>query len=101
MARRRYQQGRIFIRGKNNRRVYVGRWREDVVEPDATTRRVERSVVLGPVADLRTLKNAQRAFEPFLAKVNALIIGPGNSRRSENLRKCGNAKCWLIRSRRA
>jgi integrase len=77
MARRRYQQGRIFTRGKNNRRVYVGRWREDVVEPDGATRRVERSVVLGTIADLRTLKNAQRAFEPFLAKVNAVDYRPG------------------------
>jgi integrase len=77
MARRRYQQGRIFTRGKNHRRVYVGRWREDVVDPDGTTRRVERSVVLGTIADLRTLKNAQRAFEPFLAKVNAVDYRPG------------------------
>jgi len=77
MARRRYQQGRIFVRGKNHRRVYVGRWREDVVEPDGGTRRVERSVVLGPVSELRTLKNAQRAFEPFLAKVNAVDYRPG------------------------
>ena len=77
MARRRYQQGRIFTRGKNDRRVYVGRWREDVVEPDGTTRRVERSVVLGPVAELRTLKNAHRAFEPFLAKVNSVDYRPG------------------------
>jgi integrase len=77
MARRRYQQGRIFTRGKNHRRVYVGRWREDVVEPDGATRRVERSVVLGTITDLRTLKNAQRAFEPFLAKVNAVDYRPG------------------------
>jgi len=77
MARRRYQQGRIFIRGKNNRRVYVGRWREDVVEADGRTRRVERSVVLGPVVELRTLKNAHRAFEPFLAKVNSIDFRPG------------------------
>jgi integrase len=33
--------------------------------------------VLGPVAELRTLKNAQRAFEPFLAKVNAVDYRPG------------------------
>ncbi len=76
MARRRFQTGRIFTRGKHQK-VYVGRWREDVVEPDGTTRRMERSVVLGPVAELRTLKNAQRAFEPFLAKVNAVDYRPG------------------------
>jgi hypothetical protein len=77
MARRRYLTGRIFTRGKNQRRVYVGRWREDVIEADGTTRRVERSIVLGSVAELRTLKNAQRAFEPFLAKVNSVDYRPG------------------------
>lgn len=77
MARRRYQQGRIFVRGKNHRRVYVGRWREDVISADGKTRRVERSAVLGLVSELRTLKNAQRAFEPFLAKVNAVDYRPG------------------------
>jgi integrase len=77
MARRRYQQGRIFIRGKNDRRVFVGRYREDVIEPDGKTRRPERSVVLGTVGELRTRKNAQRAFEPILAKVNAVDYRPG------------------------
>ena len=77
MARRRYQQGRIFTRGKKHRKVFVGRYREDVIEPNGKTRRVERSAVLGPVAELRTLKNAQRAFEPFLAKVNAIDYRPG------------------------
>lgn len=77
MARRRYQTGRIFTRGQNHRRVYVGRWREDIEEPDGQIRRVERSVVLGSVAELRTVKNAQRAFEPFLAKVNAIDFRPG------------------------
>ena len=31
MARRRYQKGRVFLRGKKNP-VWVGRWREDVIE---------------------------------------------------------------------
>src|SRR5712692_6279032 len=31
MARRRYQRGRVFLRGKK-KRVWVGRWREDVIE---------------------------------------------------------------------
>jgi integrase len=76
MARRRFQTGSIFTRGKNQK-VYVGRWREDVIDPDGTIHRIERSVVLGAVAELKTLKNAHRAFEPFLAKVNAVDYRPG------------------------
>lgn len=69
MARRRYQTGRIFVRGKLP--VFVGRWRADVIQPDGTIRRRERSVVLGPVAELKTEKNARRSFEPILAEVNS------------------------------
>src|SRR5262249_24619067 len=29
LARRRYQTGRVFLRGKKGREVWVGRWRED------------------------------------------------------------------------
>jgi integrase len=76
MARRRYQTGRIYERGKK-RRVFVGRWREDVIQGDGTIRRVERSIVLGTVAGLKTLKNAQRSFEPILAGVNSPDYRPG------------------------
>ena len=76
MARRRFQTGRVFRRGKRNP-VFVGRFREDVIEPDGTKIRVERSVVLGTVTELKTEKNARRAFEPFLAQVNAIDYRPG------------------------
>jgi integrase len=76
MARRRYQTGRIFVRGKRNP-VFVGRYREDLIEADGSIRRVERSIVLGFVSELKTQKNAQRAFEPHLAKVNAVDYRPG------------------------
>lgn len=76
MARRRYQTGRFFIRGKHNP-VWVGRYREDVVQPDGAIKRIEKSIVLGPVSELKTKKNAQRAFEPFLARVNAVDYRPG------------------------
>jgi len=76
MARRRYQTGRVFTRGKHNP-VFVGRYREDLIQSDGTVRRVERSIILGPVSELKTRKNAQRAFEPFLAKVNAVDYRPG------------------------
>ena len=76
MARRRYQTGRVFVRGKHNP-VFVGRYREDLIEADGSIRRVERSIVLGLVSELKTQKNAQRALEPYIAKVNAVDYRPG------------------------
>ena len=35
MARRRYQRGRVFLRGKRNP-VWVRRWREDVIQQDGS-----------------------------------------------------------------
>jgi len=76
MARRRYQLGRLYVSGKHIP-VWVGRYREDIIQPDGTIRRVERSVRLGLVSELKTRKNAQRALEPYLAKVNAVDYRPG------------------------
>ncbi|HZP33624.1 MAG TPA: tyrosine-type recombinase/integrase [Candidatus Acidoferrales bacterium] len=75
MARRRYQTGRVFVRGKKNP-VWVGRYRDDAIQPDGKTRRIERSVILGKVSELKTRKSAQRAFEPFLARVNSVDYRP-------------------------
>lgn len=75
MARRRHQAGRIIVRGKNPP-VFVGRWREDVIQPDATIERVERSMVLGTVAELKTKRIAQRLLDPILAKINSFDYRP-------------------------
>jgi len=74
MARRRYQTGEVFKRNKHNP-VWVGRYREDAIKPDGKTRRIYRSVILGPVSRL-TEKQARRAFEPFLARVNSIDYQP-------------------------
>lgn len=75
MARRRFQKGRIFVRGKK-RPVFVGRWREDVIQADGSIARIERSIVLGPVSELKTEKMAERSFAPVLRKVNSLDYRP-------------------------
>ena len=80
MARRRFQNGRVFLRGKK----YVGRWREDVIEGGQIIR-VERSIVLGSKAELKTEKNAQRALKPFLDKVNSLDYRPARFAKIEEL----------------
>ncbi len=42
----------MFTRGKGSRKVWVARWREDVVRPEGTIERRNRSQVLGPVDGL-------------------------------------------------
>jgi integrase len=69
LARRRYQRGRVFLRNKKGREVWVGRWREDEIS-DGVIRRVERSEVLGSKSDFPTKRLAQRELEKRLAVVN-------------------------------
>ncbi len=76
MARRRYQQGRVFLRGKNPPK-WIGRFRVDVVQQDGTTMRVERSVVLGTRKELPTEKLARRRLEPLVAPINSTSYRPG------------------------
>ncbi|MGH9718232.1 MAG: tyrosine-type recombinase/integrase [Candidatus Acidiferrales bacterium] len=68
LARRRYQQGRVFFRGKKNP-VWIGRWREDLIE-DGRVRRVYRSEVLGAKSDFPTKRLALRELERRLTVVN-------------------------------
>jgi integrase len=68
LARRRFQKGRVFLRGKNP--VWVGRWREDEKIEDGRIRRVERSEVLGSKSDFPTKRLAFRELEKRLCVVN-------------------------------
>lgn len=76
MARRRYQKGRVFLRGKANP-VWVGRWREDVIGADGVTLRIERSEILGNKSEIPTERLALRRLEARLCKVNSLDYRPG------------------------
>lgn len=75
MARRRFQTGWIVTRGKHPP-VYVGRWREDVIQSNGTIDRVKRSMVLGTVAELKTKRIARRLLEPILARINSFDYKP-------------------------
>jgi len=68
LARRRYQKGRVFLRGIKNP-VWVGRWREDVIE-NGGIRRPERSEVLGSKSDFPTKRLARRELDKRLSVVN-------------------------------
>lgn len=76
MARRRYQKGRVFVRGKK-RPVWVGRWREDVVQENGIVERIERSAVLGPKSEIPTERLARRRLDLMLCRVNSPDYRPG------------------------
>jgi len=78
VARRRYQTGCVFKRGKR-RKVWVARWREDVLCEDGKVGRILRSVVLGAVADLPTRKDAQVRLDEELRAVNQGTVRPESS----------------------
>lgn len=69
MARRRFQTGQLYKKGKR-RKVWIARWREDVLLPDGTIGRVRRGILLGSVADLPTRRDAQVKLDERLRPVN-------------------------------
>lgn len=69
MARYRYQKGCLFIRGKT-RRVWVARWREDVLGPANKVVRVLRSEVLGSAREIRTRREARLILDKRLTPIN-------------------------------
>jgi integrase len=75
MARKRFQRGDLQLRGKRNK-VWVGRWREDVVLQDGTIQRVRKREILGTIKDYKTRRLAERALEQRLAEVNSLTYKP-------------------------
>src|SRR5208282_4922936 len=68
VARPRWQQGWLFQRGKG-KKVWVGRYREDVIAEDGTRRRRALSVVLGPIRKV-SKRQAQRKLSECLAAIN-------------------------------
>ncbi len=75
LARRRYQQGSLYLRKGKRRRVWVARWLEDVIE-DGHVRRVHRREVLGTQKDFPTEKLARRELDARLAAVNSVNYRP-------------------------
>jgi hypothetical protein len=66
---RRYQRGCVFKRGKKEK-VWIGRWREDIVSPDGSSNRIQHSVILGPVAAIPSRNEAQIMLEDRLRQLN-------------------------------
>ena len=71
MARRRFQRGSVYARGKRNP-VWVARWRESVIGPNGEEIRVQRKEVLGSKKDFPTKRLAERELEARLSPINSL-----------------------------
>jgi len=72
MARRRYQKGSLIPnKGLPQNGLWVGRWREDVIQPDGTIKRPYKWEVLGTRQDYPTRKLALRALEARLSTINS------------------------------
>src|ERR1700679_2546599 len=64
-----YQNCCLFVRGKR-RKVWVARWREDVILADGSTSRVMRSAVLGLVSEIKGRREARRLLDARLNHFN-------------------------------
>jgi integrase len=72
MARRRYQKGSLVPKTSLPRNgLWIGRWREDVVQANGTIVRPYKWEVLGTVQDYPTRKLALRALESRLSTLNS------------------------------
>jgi hypothetical protein len=65
MARPRYQNGSLVVRGKPKR--YVLRWTEDIVKPDGAIDRIQHAETIGFVSQIKR----QQALEILQARVSA------------------------------
>jgi len=67
MARPRYQDGSLAVRGRKRKR-YVIRWREDVAQPDGSICRIRRAETIGFVSTMKK----QEALEILQTRVSAV-----------------------------
>src|SRR5258708_14821287 len=68
MTRPRYQEGCLWTRGKR-RKMWVVRWRENVLQPDGSVRRIQRAETLGPVSKI-TRQQARAFLQAEAATIN-------------------------------
>ena len=71
MARKRYQQGFVYLDGDK----WKGRYREDLITGDGT-KRIRREVILGSKREM-TKPLAERRMEIVLSRINGLDYRPG------------------------
>src|SRR5215472_8655769 len=75
VARKHYQHGSIFKRGKRNK-VWVARFREPIIGANGETVFVRRSEILGTIADLPTRRDAELVLSDRLRRLNSADYHP-------------------------
>jgi integrase len=73
LARRRYQEGHVFLIGS----TWYGKYREDVVGQDGVTHRKQVTVTLGRKKEVATKPLAKRRLQLILARINSPDYRPG------------------------
>jgi integrase len=68
--RTRFQEGHVFLRRGKRRKVWSARWREDVIAPDGTVKRVLRFAVLGTASEIKGKKDARDILQARLRPLN-------------------------------
>ena len=79
MARKRFQQGSLFKRG-TQRKVWVARWWEEVINLDGSIGRRRRAEVLGTVAELGSRSHAMEVLSRRLNSINSGSYRPQSTR---------------------
>jgi integrase len=74
LARRRYQQGQILF--SKRRQVWLGRYREDVIQADGNIVRTRPQIVLGTKKEYPTQRLAARKLDEILSRINACSYQP-------------------------
>jgi hypothetical protein len=86
MARPRYQDGSLFIRGKRIK-VWAARWREDVIREDGTLYRTQPTVVLGALSEL-SRREARSLLQRRVSEINQ------GRHRARPMSPQSNARFW-------
>jgi integrase len=68
LARRRYQKGMVLF--SQSRQVWLGRYREDIIQADGNTIRTRPQIVLGTKRELPTRRLATRKLDEVLLRIN-------------------------------
>ena len=74
MTRPRYQDGCLAIRGKR-RKVWIIRWRENVLQPDGSVKRMQRAETLGPVSQM-TRQHARTILQTRFGSPKSVPTSP-------------------------
>jgi integrase len=74
LARRRYQTGQIIY--NERRKVWLGRYREDVIQADGSILRTRPQIILGTKKELPTERLAIRKLDEILDRINDTTYRP-------------------------